>query len=342
MRVSTDFGDAVGWAQRHFGTVQLGDVRRTRRVCRLAAGWARQPGASIPRLSGGQAYASKAAYQVLSHAQTTPEALQCAHRQQVRELIQRPGTYLLVEDTTELRWCSDAAQRPGLGPVGRGRSAGQGVLLHSVVAAAWPGCDPVPTARRPPIPLLGLLDQQYYIRQFIPAEELAHPHGGSLMRMGRVRESVLWTRSLAQVGRPSADVRWVVVADRGADIYEHLLQCHAQGIGFIVRAAQDRGVVEPTTGQQAGRLFATARAQPCIGSFQLSLPARDAQPARQVQLHVSVAVAALRAPQRPGRATGLGTPVYCGVVRAWEDTPPGQAPGLEWILLCDQPVTSFA
>ncbi|WP_171025490.1 IS4/Tn5 family transposase DNA-binding protein [Hymenobacter jeollabukensis] len=44
MRVSTDFGDAVGWAQRHFGTVQLGDVRRTRRVYRLAAGWARQPG----------------------------------------------------------------------------------------------------------------------------------------------------------------------------------------------------------------------------------------------------------------------------------------------------------
>ncbi|WP_078012653.1 transposase DNA-binding-containing protein [Hymenobacter sp. CRA2] len=43
---------------RHFGTVQLGDVRRRRRICRLAAGWAREPGTSIPRLSGGQAYAS--------------------------------------------------------------------------------------------------------------------------------------------------------------------------------------------------------------------------------------------------------------------------------------------
>ena len=153
------------------------------------------------------------------------------------------------------------------------------------------------------------------------------------MRMGRVGESVLWTRSLTQVGIPPADVRWMVVADRGATLYEHRLQCHAQSMGVIVRATQDRGVVEPTTEQQVSRLFTTARTQPRIDSFLLPSPARDAQPARQVQLHVSVAVAALRAPPRPWRATGLGAPECCGVIRAWEETPPGQAAGLEWIAL---------
>ena len=79
MSISTDFGNAQQWAQTHFSGVGLGDVRRARRVVTLAAGWARESGTSIPRLRQGQAYASKAAYQSLGRAQTTPEALQAPH-----------------------------------------------------------------------------------------------------------------------------------------------------------------------------------------------------------------------------------------------------------------------
>lgn len=43
---SQQFCDAQQWAHTHFGTVQLGDVRRRRRVCTLVAGWAHQPGAA--------------------------------------------------------------------------------------------------------------------------------------------------------------------------------------------------------------------------------------------------------------------------------------------------------
>ena len=79
MSISTGFGEAQQWAQTHFGGVGLGDVRRARQVVRLAAGWARKPEASIPGLGQGQAYASKAAYQLLGHAQATPEARQIRH-----------------------------------------------------------------------------------------------------------------------------------------------------------------------------------------------------------------------------------------------------------------------
>ena len=96
------FGNAQQWAQTHFGGVGLGEVRRARRVVTLAAGWARAPGASIPRLSQGQAYASKAAYQLLGHAQATPEVQQVPYCQIVARHFQVPGTYLLVEDTTAL------------------------------------------------------------------------------------------------------------------------------------------------------------------------------------------------------------------------------------------------
>ncbi|OGX85012.1 IS4/Tn5 family transposase DNA-binding protein, partial [Hymenobacter glacialis] len=131
MSISTHFGDSQQWAQTHFGEVRLGDVRRSQRVCTLAAGWARQPGASMPQLSQGQAYASKAAYQLLGHAQATPDALQAPHRQHVVQQLQAPGTYLLVEDTTELSWPEAAERRAGLGPVGPGKARSQGVLLHS-------------------------------------------------------------------------------------------------------------------------------------------------------------------------------------------------------------------
>lgn len=307
MSISTHFGEAQQWAQTQFGGVALGDVRRSRRVVRLAAGWAREPGASIPRLSQGQAYASKAAYQLLGHAQSTPDALQAPHRQHVAQQLQVPGTFLLVEDTTELSWPEAAERRPGLGPVGPGKARGQGVLLHSLVAAAWPATDPDPTAKRPALPLLGLLDQQFYVRQPVPAAEKAHPHGGSRPRQGRPRESALWAQRLRAVGRPLAGTRWVVVADRGADIYEHLQQCQAQGVGFVVRAAQDRALVVGPAKTPAGRLFELARAQPSAGTFPLALRGRPRQPAREVVLHVSFsAPLAIRAPQRPRGGHGQG------------------------------------
>ena len=343
MSISTGFGAAQAWAQTHFGTVCLGDVRRTRRVMTLAAGWARQPGASIPRLSQGQAYASKAAYQLLAHAQSTPDALQGPHRGLVSQQLQAPGTFLLIEDTTELSWPEAAERRAGLGPVGQGKAYSQGVLLHSLVAAAWPAEDPDPDAKRPALPLLGLLDQQFHVRQPVPEAEKAAPHGQSRLRQGRVRESGLWTQSLRAVGRPPAGTRWVVVADRGADIYEHLQQCRAQGLGFVVRAAQDRALVAGVAKTSAGRLFTVARAQPSAGTFTLPLRGRPRQPAREVVLQVGFSSPlALRAPQRPGGATGKGAPVPTSLVRVWEATEPDAAPGLEWLLLCDQPVTDFA
>ena len=343
MRISTHFCDPQLWAQTHFGGTVLGDARRSRRVVALAAGWARQPGASIPPLSAGQAGASKAAYRLLGSAGATPEAFQEPHQAVVRQALQAPGTYLLVEDTSELSWPETAERRSGLGPVGPGKATSQGVLLHSLVAAGWPAQDPDPAAKRPALPLLGLLDQQYHVRQPVPEAEKDHPHGGSRLRQGRVRESALWSRSLRQVGSPPPDTRWVVVAERGADIYEHLQQCQAQGLGFVVRAAQDRALVAGANKVPAGRLFALARAQPSVGPFPLALRGRPGQAARAVALQVSFSPPlALRAPQRPGAATGKGDPMPCTVVRVWEAAEADSAtPGLEW-LLCDQFVTDFA
>ena len=134
MSISTVFGNAQQWAQTHFGGAGRSPPRSASGVT-LAAGWARAPGASIPRLSQGQAYASKAAYQLLGHAQATPGGAEASHRQIVTRQFQVPGTCLLVEDTTALSWPEAAGRRAGPGPVGPGKATSQGVLLHSLVAA---------------------------------------------------------------------------------------------------------------------------------------------------------------------------------------------------------------
>ncbi|QIL78458.1 IS4 family transposase [Hymenobacter sp. HDW8] len=345
MHISTHFSDPLRWAQIHFGGVVLGDKRRTQRVQTIVAGWARQPGVSIPRLSAGQAYASKATYHLLALPQAVPDALQAAHRHYVRQHLQQEGTFLLIEDTTELIWStSRQGRRPGLGPVGQGKDHRQGVLLHSLVAAQWPAFDPKPTAKRPTLPLLGLVDQQFYLRRPIPSAEKAAGSGRQYhLRQSRTRESDLWSQSLREVGRPPTSARWVVVADRGADVFEHLQRCQQQGLGFVVRAAQNRALVDPPTGASGGRLFTVARAQPSCGQIEFGVPARPGIPSRSVTLQVSRGIPlTLRAPQRPGRATGQAAGIPCSVVRVWEAQPPTARPGLEWILLCDTPAASFA
>lgn len=333
MSISAQFCDAQQWAHRHFGAVEVGDIRRCRRVCTLVAGWARQPGASIPQLGAGIAYASKAAYHLLSQPGVTPDVLQAPHRQLVQAQLQQPGIYLLVEDTTQLRWSWSARPRPGLGPVAATKQAEQGVLLHSVVAARWPGSPTDLDAPRPAVALLGLLDQQYYVRQPVPEAERAHPHGGSRPRQSRVRESSLWLQSLRHVGSPPPDSQWVVVADRGADIYEHLLACQQRGLGYVVRACQDRGLVGTTQ-----TVFTLARALPSAGQFSLAIRTRPDRAARQATLQVSFSPSlALRAPQRPGISPRKGQPVAVSVVRVWEE-----GSTLEWLLLCEPGVQTFA
>lgn len=194
----------------------------------------------------------------LSHA--TPDVLQAPHRQQVLAALGEGGTYLLLEDTTEVIWPRTGQRRPGLGPVGQGAAASQGVLLHSMIAVRRSDVAAASTpARRPPLPILGLLDQQFYQRVPIPESEKTMAYNPYQRRQKRARESELWTTSLRALENPPASARWVVVADRGADIHTHLQQCQQRGLGFVVRAAQDRALVDTNTGAPAGRLMAQAR-----------------------------------------------------------------------------------
>jgi hypothetical protein len=319
------------WCERQFAGAELSDKRRVRRVKAVAEGIAGRPGACLPQLFDAP-YDLKAAYNLFHHPEATPERLQAGHRSLVREALAEPGVHLLLEDTTELQW-GTGRSISGLGPVGNGGESKQGFLLHSVLAVRWTQETTALSDRRPPLQVLGLADQQYYVRTPIPQGEDGN---GSRHRMKRLRESCLWLEASNHLGPTPSGAYWVRVCDRGADIYEFLESCQQLGHGFVVRAAQDRALVE-----KGAHLFEQARSASPIGGFALGLRSRKQAPARVAQLWVSHCPVALRAPQRPGAATGKLPPIVCQVVRVWEPEPLEGIEPLEWFLLVDRPVTSF-
>lgn len=327
--------ETATWAERTFAGVAVGDVRRTRRIVQIAHAMAEQPGVPIPHLFDSWSD-TKAAYSVFRFPTVTPDRVQKPHRAQVARQIAEAGqTILLIEDTTTLSWSGNLPIQ-GLGPIGTGREHEQGFLLHSTVAVRWTAPDSAQSTR-PPVDVLGLADQVYHIRTPRPEGENKQD---SQARKNRARESELWSRTGKHLGKAPAGVRWERVCDRGADIYEFLAQCTELGQGFIVRAAQDRALVD-AQGNDIGKLFAALSQAKPLGSFTLSLRSRPGNPARTVRLAVASLSIVLRSPRRPGQKAGRMEPVRCTVVWVVElDPPPGAEP-LEWVLLTDAPVDTL-
>ena len=147
---------ALHWAEDTFGSVQLGDVRRTHRAVKIACAIAHNPAASLPAQMPDEA-ALEATYRFLHTPDVTYEQLIEPHVAQTRAEASKPQQVLLIQDTTEV----DYQQHPtttGLGP--RGLGSHHGYLLQSVLAV-------VPQSRE----VLGLMHQEPFLRKRAPKGE---------------------------------------------------------------------------------------------------------------------------------------------------------------------------
>ena len=303
---------------------------------------ARLPGGSIPQLFLHR-YDVKAAYTLLDRPEVTPQRLQAGHQSLVKIRLQMPGTYLLLEDTTELGWTRvhPVADLASIGNLQSDQC--RGFLLHTTLAVQrLPDANDEPNVSRPTVEVLGIVDQEYLLKKPRPPGEKVGDVRSSQKRADRL--SMVWLRSGERMGDApeSGDVRWVRVADREADLYEYLCDCRARGHGFVVRAAYDRVLLDAQTEQRNGQyLLSFARTLPALGEFTLPLRARTGVAARQARLSLSAAPVRILAPDRPGHTTDKSRlpPYGCTVVRVWEANPPaGVKEPLEWFLLTDMPV----
>ena len=315
------------FGELHFGSCQLKDRRRTKRLVELANQMVAHPEGSLP-----QKLADPASYQAMYRLCKCPAVTHAAvlepHRQLTLEKMRAcEDTVLVVHDTTELDYTSRQSLHDQLGQIGDG--GGRGYECHnSLAVTAGTG------------ELIGLANQILHHRVEAPKHE-----SRAAKRAREDRESRLWLRGSQAVGTPPSGRQWVDVCDRGADTFEFLDDEDRRGRSYVVRSNHNRtilvGHAADGAAEQRGLLHDYLRSQEAIGGRVVFVPARAGQPARYAKCLITVAAVRILPPHnRQGEYRN--EPVCVWAFRVWEiDAPAGVEP-LEWLLLTNVATTTLA
>jgi hypothetical protein len=215
---------------------------------------------------------------------------------------------VVAQDTSEINFSGREANRRGLGPAGDGVSAG--FFIHPLVAI-----DSETEA------VLGLLDAHIWTRD---DEIEAAPRR---KRAIEDKESIRWLRGVERAAELLTDAASVVVVgDRENDIYSCFARRPA-GVDLIVRAAQDRALVEDAS------LFASAAAWPELTRMLVKVaPRRVGDPGRIATVALRAGPVTLKRPRHGFAKTDPET-VSMTLVEAREIDPPANGAPLHWRLL---------
>jgi len=321
--------DVELWAEQQFGSCDLGDKRRTKRLMKLATQIAAKPDASTPGQT--QHWADcKAAYRLMDCDDVSFQNIIAPHCQLTR--ARTAGRWLLIDDTTEISipiW----RDVPGLGPVGNG--GGQGFLLHTAMMVSAETEE-----------LVGIAAQELFLRK--PRK---NKQESSAQRKHRPRESQVWSRVIDDVGAAPSGVEFIHVCDRGADNIEVFAHALARGHGWVIRASHlprsirtvdGRSSGDPTAGQRKP-LEQLLKTLPICGEYDLEVRANKDQPARTARMELRFGPLWMPQPQHVSPWTRENAPPFIrmNVVEAIERHPPKGVKPLRWVLYTSLPVASF-
>ena len=282
------------------------------------------PGGTLTGSMDDDPAAVKAAYRFFDCPHVTHDAVLAPHRKGVADAIDRPGTHLLIEDTTSITPAS--ADAAGLGPVDNdGRTTG--FWLHSTLAVRidFTGADSDDNT----VEVIGLLAQHAWVRK----DQKKPKRESKESRLSRVRESARRAVSMAPL-RASASARRIYVADRESDIWEVFGRCRDAGVSHVIRVARDRALAD-----EAGRVRGAVAAMPVKDIRTVELPRSQGRAGRTAKLELRCGGLELNSPFRPGQPAG-STGLAVNFVSVREvDAPPGVEP-VEWLLMTDLPVES--
>ncbi len=310
------------FGKEHFGGAQLGDLRRTRRLVRLADRFLAHPHGSLPHKCQDPAM-YQALLGLLRSADVTHAAVLQPHRDlTLRRMQDHPGTLVLAGDITELDFTSKKSLRGQLGRIGDGH--GYGYECFNLLAV-----------RADTGAVLGLANQVLFRRRRArPGESKA------ASRRRADRQSRLWVRCHQDLPAAPDGRLWVYVFDREGDTTEALDALARQGKHYVIRSHSNRWVLLGHDGPgPKAKLHDHLRALPATGGRVVPVPAQDGQPARRAACGLAWAAVRIVPPRQPRGEHGQ-EPLPVWALRVWELQPPAGAEPVEWLLLTNVAVTA--
>lgn len=309
------FSDTNTWANEMFGTCDLGDKRRTKRLVKVAEKVAANPSASFPDQmeTWGDI---KALYRLFDAEDVTFTEIATPHWIHTRGLAR--GRTLVICDTTELDFgCNREIE--GVGPTGNG--SGRGFLLHNAVMV-----------NAETNSILGVAGQIIHHRPNKPYSKQGELRSTSLKRK---RESEVWGDVIDQIGPPAEGVEFVYLCDRGADNFEVFCHLQQQKSQWVIRAKDMKRLLVTPDGEKIPLSEVLDQLTP-RGTYELQLRARSNQPARTAKIEVSSGCATMPVPGRKSKwlKKQKPQPITMNIVRVREmDAPERERKALPRIQL---------
>ena len=326
--------DARTFGERNFGSAELGDKRRTRRLVKVADQMVHRPGGSLSEKINSP-NALKAMYRLLDSPSVSHGAILKSHQRHLFDEVfpEQAGYTLMISDATELEYTRRESLAGDLGQIGNGFR--RGFIAQNVLAVN-------PESRK----TLGLANQVLHRRPKVRQGETRTER-----QKRQSRESLLWLK--ATRGLPSNRML-VDVCDRGADTNEFIEHESKSGRTFLIRSSQNRNCLvghHPPLGADKMKLHDYARKRPSLGSWELQVarkpefksPHRRKGKKRKVvrkKRTATMQVSAAPVSLKPSKTKSAPT-IDIWVVRVWESNcPRGQEP-MEWFLITNHAVTTF-
>jgi hypothetical protein len=326
------------WAEQEFGGAELGDLRLSRRLVKIAEQKGSLQGASYSRAAGGVRLDIKQYYYFidLKKEQVTFDAILSPHRSCTIRRMAGMDTVLVVQDTTDINY-TKIRECEGLGPIGtnQSKSEARGLSLHTCFAFSEEGlplgivnasCEP------PQWPTVKVSESE---RRKIPIEE---------------KVSYKWVKSYldcVEVAKTLPDTKMISVMDREADIfelYEHVIRTRNK-VKVIVRARHDRCLSDSSY-----KLWKDVEINGCGFEVDVEIPAQrnrmdkktkkviDYLPERTARLHVRYKKVHLNTPVNLRKPDQKEVVLYG--VHATEENPPEGAVKIDWMFLTSLSVTT--
>lgn len=323
-----------------FGTAELGDPRRTRRVQKVAARLVQAPSAPLPVALGTTAEL-EGAYRLMNNEHVRFEALMAAHAGATRKRAQMAKNVLVLHDTTP---CTFPHVDPSdLGYLTTGKP---GFPLHlSLVldAESW---------RRP----LGVIHAEALYRPKPSAKKNANRKTAKKDNNAAdkdVREFDRWQRGMEASSAALGHCNQVIhVADCEADSYELMAGLMNRGDRFVIRVrVSDRRGRDADAEQDESWSTIREIAQSCEGVLERDVPLSrrkkhklanqsKAHPSRKSRIaKLRFAATKVRIPRPHRLRDPFAKELELTLVHVTEPEPPeGQAP-VDWLLYTTEDIS---